>query len=118
MSSEDSSSSSGPAKAPIDPVIRNAMRYSLSPREYQLLHKYLLSRAPVVRNSAPRPASYKKVVEESDDYNASTVRLSLRLFGSSYAALKLWEFLAPRIFAGGKPIPYELFYSIRSTYHH
>src|ERR1700761_3298954 len=100
----------------MDPVLRNAMRYSLSPREYQLLHKYLLARAPVVRGSAPRPASYKKAIEESDDYNASTVRLTLRLFGTTYAALKLWETLAPRIFARGKPIPYEFFPSTASIY--
>lgn len=104
--SASSSSSGAAAKGPLDPVLRNAMRYSLSPREYELLHKYLISRAPVVRKTAPRPASFEKSVKESDDYNASTFRLSLRLFGSSYAALKLWETLGPKILARGKPVPY------------
>jgi hypothetical protein len=87
----------------MDPILRNAMRYSLSPREYQLLHKYLLARTPVVRKSAPEPVRYEGVVEKSDDYNASAVRASLRVFASAYAGLKLYEIVAAKIFGGARP---------------
>jgi hypothetical protein len=88
----------------MDPVLRNAMRYSLSPREYQLLHKYLIARAPVVRKKAPQPARYERATKETDDYNAAAVRASLRVFASAYAGLKLWEIVSARIFGGGKAV--------------
>jgi hypothetical protein len=87
----------------MDPILRNAMRYSLSPREYQLLHKYLIGRAPVVRTTAPQPARYERATKETDDYNASAVRASLRVFAGSYAGLKLWEIVAAKIYGGGAP---------------
>ncbi|KAF2673556.1 hypothetical protein BT63DRAFT_159864 [Microthyrium microscopicum] len=105
MASVNSSASAASSGKPMDPVTLNAMRYSLSPKEYQLLHKYLLARTPVVQKKAPPPAKYERVVESSDDFNASTVRIALRLFGASYGGLKLWETLAPMIFARGKTLP-------------
>jgi len=81
------------------------MRYSLSPAEYRLLHKYLIARTPVVKKKALDPTRYEQVIKESDDYNPSTIRLALRLFGSTFLALKLFENVAPRIMAPGKKIP-------------
>lgn len=97
-----SSSASAVSGKPMDPIVRNAMRYSLSPREYQLLHKYLISRAPVVRGRAPPPAKFDRAVKEADDYNAAAVRAALRVFISSYAGLKIFESVSARIFGGGK----------------
>ena len=86
----------------MDPILRNAMRYSLSPREYQLLHKYLIARTPAVRKSAPEPARYERVVEKTDDYNAAAIRASLRVFASAYTGLKLYEIISAKIFGSGK----------------
>jgi len=92
-----------------DARLRIALRYSLSPSEYQLLHKHLIVHAPAVRRRALPPASYERLVHAAgdDDYNASTFRIGLRLFASAYAALRLWEFVARRLYAPkGKPLPY------------
>jgi hypothetical protein len=92
--------------APMDPVVRNALRYSLSPREYQLLHKYLIARAPAVKKRAPPPARYERAVSSADDYNAAAIRVSLRVFATSFAGLKLWELISTKILARGKALPY------------
>jgi hypothetical protein len=89
----------------MDPVLRNAMRYSLSPHEYELLHKYLLKRTPLVKKAAPQPAKYSKAMQGGDDYNAETVRLTCRLVFSSYLGLKVWEEVVPKLLARGKPVP-------------
>jgi hypothetical protein len=89
----------------MNPAVRNVMRYGMNPVEYDLLHKYLLAHTPVVNRTAPKPATFRRIVKESDDYNASTVRIALRLGAASLTALKLWENIAPRLFAGGKPLP-------------
>jgi hypothetical protein len=104
MSSAASSSGAAAGK-PMDPVLRNAMRYSLSPHEYELLHKYLLKRTPLVKKTAPKPASFQKAVKGTDDYNAETVRLTIRLLLTSYLGLKVWEEVVPKILARGKPLP-------------
>jgi hypothetical protein len=83
----------------------NLMRYSVSPKEYDLLYKYLLAHTPLVNSTALAPAKFRRVVKESDDYNASTVRIALRLSAATLSLLKLWENIAPRLFAGGKPLP-------------
>ena len=80
----------------LDPVVRNALRYTLSAREYKLLHQHLISRAPAARQRAPPPRRYEAIVRASDDYNAAAVRASLRLGISTYAALKLWESISTR----------------------
>lgn len=99
MSSIASSSSSGKPEK-VDPVVRNALRYTLSAREYKLLHQYLISRAPpAARQRAPPPRTYDAIVKSTDDYNAAAVRASLRLAISSFAALKLWEIISARLIA-------------------
>jgi hypothetical protein len=96
-----------------DPTVRTALRYTLSPREYELLHQYLISRAPpTVRKRAPAPAKYPSHAakngevgkseaagraEEEEDFNAATVRVAMRLFSGTYAGLKGWEFLSNRM---------------------
>jgi hypothetical protein len=87
----------------MDPVTRTALRYTLSEREYRLLHQYLLSRAPVVRKKAPAPPKYAAKVIGKDDYNAAAVRASFRVFVSIYSALKLWEVVKTKVIARGVP---------------
>jgi hypothetical protein len=106
--SSSASSSAGTASSngqPIDPLTRNALRYSLSPREYKLLHKYLIARAPVVRKRAPQPHKYEKSVKDTNDYNAAAIRASLRVFGTTLAGLKLWDLITAKVLSKGKELP-------------
>ena len=95
--SSASSSSSG-SKRSIDPVLRNALRYTVSAKEYKLLHDYLLSRAPAVEKRAPKPKRYEAIVKSEGEYNVSTVRASLRVLLVAYTGLKGWELLSKKLF--------------------
>lgn len=56
---------SGPAKAPAataDPILRNALRYTISAREYALLHRYVLSRSRQLRRRAPSVESVNRLM--------------------------------------------------------
>ena len=50
------------AKATADPVLRNALRYTISAREYALLHKYVLSRSRVVKKRAPSVDTVQRIM--------------------------------------------------------
>lgn len=55
-SSSAAAPASVPAKAPAaapDPILRNALRYTISAREYALLHRYVISRSRQLRRRAP-----------------------------------------------------------------
>jgi hypothetical protein len=102
--SDDSRSSSSPnglPKRPIDPITRTALRYTISPREYELLHQYLISRAPErVQKRTPNPTRYEKITKsanDTSDYNVATLRTALRLFAGAYTGLKIWELVSSQI---------------------
>ncbi|ORY14819.1 hypothetical protein BCR34DRAFT_559913 [Clohesyomyces aquaticus] len=97
--SQSSSSTGKPER--IDPVLRNALRYTISPREYQLLHQYLLSRAPAVRKRTPTPRKYDAITKGPDDYNAAAIRASLRLAVVTFSGLKAWELISTKLLARG-----------------
>lgn len=104
MSSSASQSSSSSAKPErIDPVLRNALRYTVSPREYQLLHQYLLSRAPAVKKRTLPPKRYDAIAKGSDDYNAAAIRASLRLAIATFSGLKAWELIKEKVLSRGAP---------------
>jgi hypothetical protein len=92
------------AKSTADPILRNALRYTISSKEYETLHKYIISRSKVLRRNAPTVAKVEKLVKREsrngepagDDYNAAAVRASLRVFLASSAALKLWEIVGEK----------------------
>lgn len=88
--------------AELDPVARTALRYTLSPREYTLLHDYLISRVPAVQKRSPPPPRYEALVKRSDDYNAAAVRASLRVALGTLTALKVWELFLQGL-GRGKP---------------
>lgn len=102
-SSASSSGISAKGVPPTDAVTRNALRYTISAKEYALLHKYLLSRAPAVRKRTPAPQP-EASSGDGDDYNASTVRITVRLFLISFAGLKGWEAVSQRLL-GRAPAP-------------
>ena len=81
-----------------DQAPRNSLRYVLTPREQQLLYRKLLARSKTLQTRAgPEGQS-----PGEDDYNAASLRISLRLFVASYSGLKLWEKLSERLFSRGK----------------
>lgn len=103
------SSASAPQPAPsgkgqpIDPILRNALRYTISAKEYQLLHQYLLSRAPVARKRAIHPKRYDAIVKGPDDYNVAAVRASLRLGLVTFSGLKAWELITTKFLSKETP---------------
>lgn len=98
-----SSSSGTPSngKRPLDPLTRTALRYTISPREYELLHEYLISRAPQrVQKRTPKPTRYEKITRgdsEGGDYNVSAVRAAFRVFVASYVGLQSWELVVKKL---------------------
>lgn len=85
----------------VDPILRNALRYTISAREYQLLHQYLLSRAPAVKKRTLHPKRYDALVKGPDDYNVAAVRASLRLGVLTFSGLKAWELVTSKFLARG-----------------
>lgn len=96
-SASTAGSSNSDGKRHYDPVLRNALRYTVSAKEYKLLHEYLLSRAPAVKKRTPKPARYEAIVESKNDFNVATVRLALRLFATTYIGFKGWEVALQKI---------------------
>lgn len=90
-SSVSAGGSSSGSKQPVDPILRNALRYTISAKEYKLLHDYLLSRASVLKKRTPPPRKYQAIVESTNDFNVATVRLALRVFAGTYIGFKGWE---------------------------
>lgn len=111
-SSTMSSSSSDPpkanekrisAKAAVDPILQNALRYTISAKEYETLHKYIISRSKVLKRNAPSVAKVEKLVVDRSgrgDFNVAAIRASLRLFLVTTAGLKAWEVVKVRLLGG------------------
>lgn len=99
--SSDSIASNISRGGPIDPITRTALRYTLSPREYELLHAYLISRAPKrVQKQTPSPPRYEKYTKsntESGDYNSSAIRAALRVYIGLFAGLKGFDIFTAAI---------------------
>lgn len=93
-----------PSKAKVDPILRNALRYTISAKEYKTLHLYFITRSPAaVRKRAPPPPNYASLVQTKDDYNGAAIRASLRVFIAIQSSLKLWELIKANLLARGKP---------------
>jgi hypothetical protein len=92
------------AKSTADPILRNALRYTISPKEYETLHKFIISRSKVLQRNAPTVARVEKLLERPgrDDYNAAAVRASLRVFLATGAALKAWGAITERFLGRDK----------------
>lgn len=88
------------AKSTADPILRNALRYTISAKEYQTLHKYIISRSKILKRNAPTAPQVEKLVDRPgrDDYNAAAVRASLRVFFATSAALKAYSAISERLF--------------------
>ena len=107
MSSSTDPNAKGPprisAKATADPILRNALRYTISAKEYETLHRYILSRSKVLKRNTPSVSRVEKLVDRPgrDDYNAAAVRASVRVFVATSAALKVWGLVSERFLGKG-----------------
>lgn len=104
MSSQESYPSPPSSPANIDPILRNALRYTISAKEYKTLHQYLILRSPpAVRKRAPQPPTYSSIVQTTDDFNAAAIRASLRVFVASQTGLKLWDLITTYVLRRDRP---------------
>ena len=93
-----------PSKRKVDPILRNAFRYTISKEEYETLNKYLRTRAPqAIQRKTFSFQACDNLVPEGDDYNAAAVRASLRVFLVSQTGLKIWDLITKRILLKGEP---------------
>ena len=96
-----------PQLSKLDPVLQNTLRYTISAKEYQTLHEYLINRSPrAIRRRAPQPSNYAAFFKGKDEYNAATVRASLRIFLATQAGLKIWDLVNTHILRRGKSPKY------------
>jgi hypothetical protein len=87
----------------VNPILRNALRISLTATEYKLLHEYLIKRSPIaIQGCAPSPSSFEAIVQSKDTYNEAAVRGSLRVFVTTAAGMKLLGFIAGRLLGRAK----------------
>lgn len=87
------------AKSTTDPILRNALRYTISAKEYETLHKYILSRSKVLKRNTPTVSQVEKYVAKPgrDDQNAAAVRAAVRVFIATAAGLKAWAIIKERV---------------------
>jgi hypothetical protein len=51
------------AKSTTDPILRNALRYTISAREYAALHKYVISRSRALKKRAPTVDAMQRIID-------------------------------------------------------
>ncbi|KAK4243588.1 hypothetical protein C7999DRAFT_44629 [Corynascus novoguineensis] len=51
------------ARSTTDPILRNALRYTISAREYATLHKYVISRSRALKKRAPTVDTVQRIME-------------------------------------------------------
>lgn len=81
------------------PIVRNALRVSLSAKEYRALHDYA-QRSRSLQNKLPSPARFEAITRSKNKYNEAAVRASLRVFLVSGGLTKMVEFVAGRVRKG------------------
>ena len=50
------------AASAADPILRNALRYTISAREYALLHRYVISRSRLLKRRAPTVDTVQRIM--------------------------------------------------------
>ncbi|KAI9371329.1 hypothetical protein BJX61DRAFT_31899 [Aspergillus egyptiacus] len=81
----------------VNPVVRNALRISLSAKEYKILHDYAIERSPSLENKLTSPTRFEAITRSKNKYNEAAVRASLRVFLTSGALLKIVDTIIGRI---------------------
>ncbi|KAE8148025.1 hypothetical protein BDV25DRAFT_159081 [Aspergillus avenaceus] len=84
--------------AVVHPVVRSALRISLSAKEYKILHDYAIQRTPAtVQSKLPSPSRYEAIIRSNDRYSEAAIRASLRVFLASGALLKFIDWATTRL---------------------
>ncbi|KAM0816773.1 hypothetical protein AB5N19_02575 [Seiridium cardinale] len=106
--------------AAVDPILRNTLRYTISAREYESLHKYVLSRSRLLKRKAPSVNAVEKYMaggkpeyrqdkgkaregssasnsSGGDSYNARAVRHALRVFIVTGLGMKAYGVIMGRL---------------------
>jgi hypothetical protein len=107
----------GPKRSSVsEAVMRNALRYSMSSREYAALHKYVISRSRLLRRAAPSVPTVEKMIDgdrkqvgseaggggSSSDYNATAIRHATRVFVATGLSLKMADVVSQRLWGSRK----------------
>ncbi|KAI1405052.1 hypothetical protein F4819DRAFT_445592 [Hypoxylon fuscum] len=56
----------------VDPVLRNALRYTISAREYETLHKYVLTRSRLLKKRVPSVSTVERYMDGGSTRREST----------------------------------------------
>ncbi|KAL4880821.1 hypothetical protein BJY04DRAFT_190873 [Aspergillus karnatakaensis] len=80
----------------VHPVVCNALRVSLSAKEYKILHDYVRNSSSL-QGKLPSPAKFEAITRSKNKYNEAAMRGSLRVFLASGALMKLVDFVIGRI---------------------
>jgi hypothetical protein len=97
MSTHPTPENPDPDAAAVHPVIKNALRVSLSAREYKILHERLLRRSASAKRYLPAPSRYEAITHTKNKYNVAAVRASLRVFLALSCGLSLAELVSAKI---------------------
>ncbi|KUI53025.1 hypothetical protein VP1G_00536 [Cytospora mali] len=62
MASSSTQGATVSAKATSDPILRNTLRYTVSAREYALLHRYILSRSRQIKKRVPTVENVNRIM--------------------------------------------------------
>lgn len=89
--------SAPPVDADVHPAARNALRISLSAKEYRLLYDLATRRAPAIQSKLPPPSKFEAIVRSKNRHNEAALRTSLRVFVVSGALFKLVGLILSRI---------------------
>ncbi|KAH8691158.1 hypothetical protein BGW36DRAFT_363502 [Talaromyces proteolyticus] len=81
----------------VHPIIQNALRVSLSAKEYKFLHERITKRSAAVERALPTPAKYEAIIHTKNKYNIAAVRASLRVFLTLSGGLSLAELVGAKI---------------------
>ncbi|KAI0811861.1 hypothetical protein GGR55DRAFT_688416 [Xylaria sp. FL0064] len=70
------------SKSVVDPVLRNALRYTISAREYETLHRYVISRSRALRKRAPTVNTVEKYINGENTKGKGKEKATPRSSGS------------------------------------
>ena len=84
----------------VPPSIQRSIQYTVSPKEYTYLHnRYIKKLSPASRAKLPSPEVYTKAIESRGDFNAATIRASVRVFLAVQAIFKIYDYVVAKIAA-------------------
>lgn len=77
------------AKQTTDPVLRNTLRYTISAREYALLHRYIISRSRQLKKRVPTVETVNRIMNGPGDSTKKAIaaEMNVRDVGSTSAGV-------------------------------